>query len=198
MCGEWKCTNCFEYQMGQHLCYQRKPLRDLKNVPRTFFFYNFETTQNERMSCKNGYVPANHVKTSVQSKLGVTDVRCASTAMNRGMVWKSIRWISQYYNRRVTGEETRKWRKIQDVRREDLAAIRVAHLRKMPSCYRVRKVAATGRACSREATYRPTSIYASWRDIIETPRWSLTMPRVSTITPFSTHWLIDTASVPTR
>lgn len=62
MCGEWKCTNCFEYQMGQHLCYQRKPLRDLKNVPRTFFFYNFETTQNERMSCKNGYVPGEPCK----------------------------------------------------------------------------------------------------------------------------------------
>lgn len=33
VCGEWKCTNCFEYQMGQHLCYQRKPAKHLKTAP---------------------------------------------------------------------------------------------------------------------------------------------------------------------
>lgn len=57
MCGEWKCTNCFQYQMGRHLCYQRKPSRNPKTVPRKYFFYDFETTQNERMNCNEGYVP---------------------------------------------------------------------------------------------------------------------------------------------
>ena len=55
VCGEWKCTNCFKYQMGQHLCYQRKSSKNLKTVPRKSFFYDFECTQNEIMNCKDGY-----------------------------------------------------------------------------------------------------------------------------------------------
>lgn len=61
-CGEYKCKNCFEYQMGQHLCYQRKPSRKLKSVPRKFFFYDFESTQNKRMFCESGYMPAEPCK----------------------------------------------------------------------------------------------------------------------------------------
>ena len=57
VCGEWKCTNCFEYQIGQHLCYQRKPSKHLKSVPRKYFFYDFECTQNEIMNCEDGYTP---------------------------------------------------------------------------------------------------------------------------------------------
>jgi len=54
-CGEWKCKNCFEYQLDQHLCYQYKPVTKAKKTPRKLFFYDFETTQNERMSCDEGY-----------------------------------------------------------------------------------------------------------------------------------------------
>lgn len=57
VCGEWKCTNCFEYQIGQHLCYQRKPSKHLKSVPKKYFFYDFECTQNEIMNCEDGYTP---------------------------------------------------------------------------------------------------------------------------------------------
>lgn len=57
ICGEWKCTNCFEYQMGQHLCYQRKPSKHLKIAPRKYFFYDFECTQNEIMHCEEGFTP---------------------------------------------------------------------------------------------------------------------------------------------
>lgn len=56
-CGEWKCKNCFEYQLGEHLCYQRKPFWDsVKKEPRKYFFYDFETTQNEHMVCQEGYL----------------------------------------------------------------------------------------------------------------------------------------------
>lgn len=55
-CGEWKCKNCFEYQLGEHLCYQRKPFCNLpKKQPRKYFFYNFETTQNEKMARQEGH-----------------------------------------------------------------------------------------------------------------------------------------------
>ncbi|CAC5421905.1 unnamed protein product [Mytilus coruscus] len=56
-CGEWKCKNCFEYQLGKHLCYQRKPFWDsAKKEPRKYFFYDFETTQNEKMVCREGHL----------------------------------------------------------------------------------------------------------------------------------------------
>lgn len=57
-CGEWKCKNCFEYQFGEHFCYQRRQIREsTKKEPRKYFFYDFETTQNEMMTCKDGYSP---------------------------------------------------------------------------------------------------------------------------------------------
>ncbi|CAG2242132.1 unnamed protein product [Mytilus edulis] len=57
-CGEWRCKNCFEYHIGTHWCYQRKTLKDTtKKEPRKYFFYDFETTQNEKMSCEEGYAP---------------------------------------------------------------------------------------------------------------------------------------------
>ncbi|XP_052085242.1 uncharacterized protein LOC127722409 [Mytilus californianus] len=56
-CGEWRCKNCFEYHIGTHWCYQRKTLKDTtKKEPRKYFFYDFETTQNEKMSCEEGWL----------------------------------------------------------------------------------------------------------------------------------------------
>lgn len=60
VCGEYKCRNCFEYFLDRHMCYQRKSITTNNidgKVPRKFFFYDFETTQDERMSCTEGYVP---------------------------------------------------------------------------------------------------------------------------------------------
>ncbi|VDI57140.1 Hypothetical predicted protein [Mytilus galloprovincialis] len=56
-CGEWKCKNCFQYQLGDHLCYQRKSIwNSSKKEPRKYFFYDFETTQNEQMVCSEGHL----------------------------------------------------------------------------------------------------------------------------------------------
>jgi len=55
-CGEWKCMSCFRYQFDQnHLCYQRRHVKEPNKTPRTFFFYDFETTQNTKLSCTQGY-----------------------------------------------------------------------------------------------------------------------------------------------
>lgn len=56
-CGEWKCHNCFQNQFGNHLRYQRRQIRDSdRKEPRKYFFYDFETTQNELMTCTDGYL----------------------------------------------------------------------------------------------------------------------------------------------
>lgn len=46
-CREWKCQNCFKYQLGQHLCYQRVNVKPSSAVPRKYFFYDFETYQRD-------------------------------------------------------------------------------------------------------------------------------------------------------
>lgn len=77
-CSEWRCPNCFEYQMGQHQCYQRNRCKDPKTVPRKYFFYDFETTQNEIMSCGR-YLPGPPCKQKCRD-----DRRCVKckTCMN--------------------------------------------------------------------------------------------------------------------
>lgn len=37
-CGEWKCTNCSQFQLGKHLCYQRKASVDIKKRNKKFIF----------------------------------------------------------------------------------------------------------------------------------------------------------------
>lgn len=57
-CGEWKCTNCSQFQLGKHLCYQRKASVDIKKRNKKFIFYDFETRQDETMECKSSYRPS--------------------------------------------------------------------------------------------------------------------------------------------
>jgi hypothetical protein len=42
-------------EFDQHLCYQHKPVTQAKKNYRKFIFYDFETTQNEMISCAEGY-----------------------------------------------------------------------------------------------------------------------------------------------
>lgn len=57
-CGEWKCTNCSQFQLGKHLCYQRKASVNIKKRNKKFIFYDFETRQDETMECKSSYRPS--------------------------------------------------------------------------------------------------------------------------------------------
>lgn len=53
-CGEWKCTVYEQFYVGQHWCYHRATVKD--NKDKTFLFYDFETRQDEKMECEEGYL----------------------------------------------------------------------------------------------------------------------------------------------
>ncbi|KAK3104527.1 hypothetical protein FSP39_004180, partial [Pinctada imbricata] len=58
-CGEWKCAMCQRYHVGEHYCYQRsEPLPTADESKIKFIFYDFETRQDERMTCEKGYSPS--------------------------------------------------------------------------------------------------------------------------------------------
>jgi hypothetical protein len=52
-CGEWLCSCCEEYVLGDHLCFyrQKKP----KITSGKFIFFDFETTQDRVRTCEAGY-----------------------------------------------------------------------------------------------------------------------------------------------
>jgi len=52
-CGEWFCTCCSEFVVGEHLCYYR--IRKPKSTSGRFLFYDFETSQDTVMTCEKGY-----------------------------------------------------------------------------------------------------------------------------------------------
>ena len=54
ICGEWFCQCCQEYVVNDHLCYYRikKPIE----TSGRFLFYDFETCQNEVVTCEKGYL----------------------------------------------------------------------------------------------------------------------------------------------
>ena len=60
ICGEWKCSTCQRYHVGEHLCYQTATCYsdedDVKK--RKFIFYDMETRQDEKMQCDKGYNPS--------------------------------------------------------------------------------------------------------------------------------------------
>lgn len=66
-CEEWLCRCCKEYVDPGHLCYIRA--LEAKKSNCKFIFFDIETTQNEIMSCKDGYLP-------------VKNNRCNCTAIN--------------------------------------------------------------------------------------------------------------------
>ena len=52
-CGEWLCTCCHEYVVGDHLCYYR--IKKPKTSSGRFIYYDFETCQNTTIACNDGY-----------------------------------------------------------------------------------------------------------------------------------------------
>jgi len=57
-CGETQCSVCFEYYIGDHLCYMRAV--SSSNSPQRFIFYDFECTQDEGEHIPN-YVVAHSI-----------------------------------------------------------------------------------------------------------------------------------------
>lgn len=52
-CGEWKCNICERYHVGEHWCYHRATDREASS--KKFLFYDFETRQDQRRECDEGY-----------------------------------------------------------------------------------------------------------------------------------------------
>jgi len=57
-CGEWKCRTCDTFQRGDHFCYHRAINNTSVVNNKKFIFYDFETRQDERMECDQGYSPS--------------------------------------------------------------------------------------------------------------------------------------------
>ncbi|CAC5372267.1 unnamed protein product [Mytilus coruscus] len=71
-CREWRCQNCFRYQLGQHLCYQRATSKSPRSVPRKFFFYDFETYQRDDIiQCQQGCTRCRTCTNCSQSTCGL-------------------------------------------------------------------------------------------------------------------------------
>ncbi|KAK3105044.1 hypothetical protein FSP39_015966 [Pinctada imbricata] len=58
VCGEWQCSNCSEYHVGKHLCYQKAYNTDTEKQEKKFMFYDFETRQDDIYQCDQGYTPS--------------------------------------------------------------------------------------------------------------------------------------------
>ena len=58
VCEEWQCPNCREYQTGEHNCYQKPFGSDIEKRNKKFFFYDFETRQDDVFQCEAGYSPS--------------------------------------------------------------------------------------------------------------------------------------------
>uniref|UniRef100_A0A8W8MIW4 Uncharacterized protein n=1 Tax=Magallana gigas TaxID=29159 RepID=A0A8W8MIW4_MAGGI len=58
VCEEWQCPNCQEYQIGEHNCYQKPFGSDIEKRNKKFFFYDFETRQDDVFQCEAGYSPS--------------------------------------------------------------------------------------------------------------------------------------------
>ena len=53
-CGEWCCSTCSQYVVGQHLCYQRcVPLQEVSRY--RYLFFDFECNQDSTSECSEGY-----------------------------------------------------------------------------------------------------------------------------------------------
>lgn len=57
VCGEWKCTTCQRFYVGQHWCYHRANTNESSS--KKFIFYDFETRQDEIIQCEEGYDSSN-------------------------------------------------------------------------------------------------------------------------------------------
>lgn len=55
VCGEWQCSNCVEYHVGEHLCFQKSYSSDPEERKKKFSFYDFETRQDDIYQCEQGY-----------------------------------------------------------------------------------------------------------------------------------------------
>ena len=59
VCGEWQCSSCVEYHVGEHLCYQKSTQSDPEErQKKKFIFYDFETRQDDLFQCDQGYTPS--------------------------------------------------------------------------------------------------------------------------------------------
>lgn len=57
VCGEWKCTTCQRFYVGQHWFYHRANTNESSS--KKFIFYDFETRQDEIIQCEEGYDSSN-------------------------------------------------------------------------------------------------------------------------------------------
>ena len=79
-------------EFDQHLCYQHKPVTQAKKNYRKFIFYDFETTQNEMISCDEGYqATGQRAKNVPRIAAYVTSVGSARIADSLGADLKSTK-----------------------------------------------------------------------------------------------------------
>lgn len=55
VCGEWECSSCSDYHLGEHLCFQKSYISDPEDREKKIIFYDFETSQDHINQCEQGY-----------------------------------------------------------------------------------------------------------------------------------------------